>query len=117
AASYIAAHRAGWRSAKHALQWESTLATYAEPTFGKLSIQAIDRALVLTVLEPIWKTKPETANRVRGRIEAILDWAKVRGLRQGENPARWRGHLNHLLPATSKVRRVTHHAALPYAEL
>src|SRR5262249_8355045 len=79
--------------------------------------QAIDTTLVLKVLEPIWKTKPETANRVRGRIEAILDWAKVRGFRQGENPARWRGHLDHLLPARSKVSRVKHHAALPYAEL
>jgi integrase len=72
---------------------------------------------VLKVLEPIWKVKPETASRVRGRIEAILDWAKVRGLRQGENPARWRGHLDHLLPAKTKVRRVKHHAALPYAEM
>jgi integrase len=117
AASYIASHRAGWRNAKHAAQWENTLATYAEPVIGALSIQAIDTALVLKVLEPIWKTKPETANRLRGRIEAILDWAKVRGLRQGENPARWRGHLDHLLPARSKVRRVKHHAALPYAEL
>jgi integrase len=84
---------------------------------GALSIQAIDTNVVLRVLEPIWKTKPETASRVRGRIESILDWAKVRGLRQGENPARWRGHLDHLLPAKSKVRRVKHHAALPYAEL
>jgi integrase len=117
AASYIASHRAGWRSGKHAAQWENTLATYAEPVLGKLSIQAIDTTLVLKVLEPIWKPKPETASRVRGRIEAILDWAKVRGLRQGENPARWRGHLDHLLPARSKVRRVKHHAAVPYAEL
>jgi integrase len=117
AASYVASHRAGWRNDKHAAQWESTLAAYAEPVLGRLSIQVIDTALVLKVLEPIWKAKPETAGRVRGRIEAILDWAKVRGLRQGENPARWRGHLDHLLPAKSKVRRVKHHAALPYAEL
>jgi integrase len=117
AASYIASHKAGWRNAKHALQWGSTLETYAEPVLGGLSIQAIDINIVLRVLEPIWKTKPETASRVRGRIESILDWAKVRGLRQGENPARWRGHLDHLLPAKSKVRRVKHHAALPYAEL
>jgi len=117
AASYIASHRMGWRNAKHATQWENTLATYAEPVIGALSIQAIDTALVLKVLERIWKAKPETATRVRGRIEAILDWAKVRGLRQGENPARWRGHLDHLLPGRSKVRRVKHHAALPYAEL
>lgn len=117
AASYIASHRMGWRNAKHAGQWENTLSTYAEPVIGALSIQSIDTTLVLKVLEPIWKAKSETASRLRGRIEAILDWAKVRGLRQGENPARWRGHLDHLLPARSKVRRVKHHAALPYSEL
>jgi integrase len=117
AARYIAAHRSGWKNAKHASQWENTLATYAEPVLGALSIQAIDTAVVLKVVEPIWKAKPETANRVRGRIEAVLDWAKVRGLRQGENPARWRGHLDHLLPAKTKVRRVKHHAALPYADM
>lgn len=114
---YIAAHRAGWKADKHALLWESTLKTYAYPTMGKISVQAIDAALVLKVLEAIWKSKPETAGRVRGRIEAILDWAKSRGLRQGENPARWRGHLQYQLPARSKVRRVKHHPALPYAEL
>src|SRR5262245_34341419 len=117
ATKYIAAHRSGWKNAKHASQWENTLAAYAEPVLGALSIQAIDTALVLKVLEPIWQAKPETANRLRGRIEAILDWAKVRGLRQGENPARWRGHLDHLLPAKTKVRRVKHHAALPYADM
>src|SRR6516165_2727162 len=115
--AYIKAHRAGWRNGKHAGQWEATLGTYAEPLIGKLSVQAIDTALVLKVLEPIWTTKPETAGRVRGRIESILDWAKVRGYRVGENPARWKGHLDHLLPARGKVRRVEHHAALPYAEL
>ena len=117
AQNYIKAHRAGWRNGKHAGQWEATLATYAEPVIGKLSVQAIDTALVLKVLEPIWTTKPETAGRVRGRIESILDWAKVRGYRTGENPARWKGHLDHLLPARGKVRKVEHHAALPYAEL
>jgi integrase len=115
--SYIKAHRAGWRNGKHAGQWGATLATYAEPVIGKLSVQAIDTTLVFKVLEPIWTTKPETAGRVRGRIEAILDWAKVRGFRTGENPARWRGHLDKLLPARGKVRKVEHHAALPYAEL
>jgi len=84
---------------------------------GKLSVQAIDTAIVLKALEPIWTTKPETASRLRGRIEAVLDWAKVRGYRSGENPARWRGHLDKLLPARSKVRKVEHHAALPYAAL
>jgi integrase len=114
---YIAAHRPGWKNPKHALLWENTLATYAEPAIGKISVQAVDTGLVLRVLEPIWRTKPETAGRVRGRIEVILDWAKSRGLRQGENPARWRGHLQYQLPARSKVRRVKHHPALPYAEL
>jgi integrase len=93
------------------------LAAYAEPVIGKISVQAVDTGLVLKVLEPIWRTKPETAGRVRGRIEVILDWAKSRGLRQGENPARWRGHLQYQLPARSKMRRVKHHPALPYAEL
>jgi len=117
AESYIAAHRSGWRNAKHAAQWDATLATYAYPSIGALPVQAIDTGLVCKVLEPIWTAKPETAGRVRGRIEAILDWAKVRGYRAGENPARWRGHLDKLLPARSKVRQVEHHAALPYAEL
>jgi len=102
AEGYIKAHRAGWRNGKHASQWEATLATYAEPVIGKLSVQAIDTALVLKVLEPIWTEKPETAGRVRGRMESILDWAKVRGYRMGENPARWKGHLDHLLPARGK---------------
>jgi integrase len=115
--AYIAAHRAGWRNSKHAAQWEATLATYAGPIIGALPVQAIDTALVLKVLEPIWTAKPETAGRVRGRIESILDWAKVRGYRAGENPARWRGHLDKLLPARAKVRKVEHHAALLYAEL
>jgi len=114
---YIAAHRAGWRNGKHAAQWEATLATYAEPIIGALPVQAIDTALVLKCLEPMWTTKPETAGRLRGRIENVLDWAKVRGYRAGENPARWRGHLDKLLAARGKVRKVEHHAALPYAEL
>jgi integrase len=114
---YIEGHKAGWRNAKHAAQWESTLATYAEPVLGSLSVQAIDTTLVLKVLEPLWTTKTETAGRLRGRIETVLDWARVRGHRKGENPARWRGHLDKLLPARSKVRKVEHHAALPYTEL
>jgi integrase len=116
AQDYIKSHRAGWRNAKHAQQWENTLATYAEPVLGSLPVQAIDTALVLKAIEPIWATKPEMGSRVRGRIESIINWAKVRGYREGENPARWRGHLDHLLPARSKVRKVKHHAALPYAE-
>jgi len=117
AAAYIKAHRAGWRNVKHAAQWVTTLATYAGPVIGPLPVQAIDTAIVLKVLEPIWTEKPETASRLRGRIENVLDWARVRGYREGENPARWRGHLDKLLPARARVRRVKHHAALPYAEI
>lgn len=80
-------------------------------------MQAVDVGLVLKAIEPIWTVKPETASRVRGRIESILDWATARGYREGENPARWRSHLENLLPAHAKVRRVEHHAALPYAEM
>jgi integrase len=115
--AYLADNRAGWRNAKHATQWMATLTTYVAPIFGKLPVQTIDVALVLKVLRPIWTTKPETASRVRGRVERILDWAKVNGYRGGENPARWRGHLDHLLPSRTKVRAVTHHPALPYAEI
>jgi integrase len=104
---YIKAHQAGWKNAKHAAQWPATLEAYVYPIFG----------LVMKTLEPIWNTKPETASRVRGRIESVLDWATARGYRQGENPARWRGHLENLLPKKSKVRQVIHHAALPYAEM
>jgi integrase len=82
-----------------------------------LSVQSIDVALVMKALEPIWHTNPETASRLRGRIEAVLDWATVRGYRNGENPARWRGHLDKLLPARSKVHKVKHHSALPYNEM
>jgi integrase len=113
----VKAHRAGWRNAKHAYQWEATLAQYAAPVIGALSVQAVDTSLVLKVLEPIWTTKTETAGRLRGRIETVLDWAAVRGFRTGDNPARWRGHLDKLLPAPCKVRKVEHHAALPYAEV
>jgi integrase len=114
---YIASHQAAWRNAKHSAQWASTLQTYAFPVFGKLPTQAVDVGLVLKAIEPIWATKPETASRLRGRIESILDWATARGYRQGENPARWRGHLENLLPARAKVRSVQHHAALPYAQI
>ena len=114
---YIRSHGPGWRNAKHAGQWTSTLATYAFPIFGHLPVRSIDTELVLKALEPIWIEKPETASRVRGRIEAVLDWAKARKMRDGENPARWRGHLDKLLPKRSKVRKVEHHAALPFDAL
>ena len=117
AEAYVTAHRAGWRNLKHVGQWSATLSAYAYPIIGALPVQAVDTGLVLKVLEPIWTTKPETASRLRGRVESILDFAKVRDYRDGENPARWRGHLDQLLPARSKVREVEHHAALPYAEL
>jgi hypothetical protein len=95
---YIASHKAGWRNPKHAAQWPATLGTYVYPVFGSLSVQAVDVGLVMKAIEPIWVQKPETAGRVRGRIESVLDWATARGYRQGENPARWRGHLENLLP-------------------
>jgi integrase len=117
AESYIKAHRVSWRNAVHASQWESTLRAYAYPHIGALPVQSVDTSLVMKVLEPIWTVKPETGSRLRGRIETILNWAKVRGYREGENPARWKGHLDHLLPAKSKVRRVRHHAAMAYGEL
>ena len=114
---YIAAHHDSWKNAKHAAQWPATLETYAYPVFGELPVDAVDVDLVIKAVEPIWKIKTETASRLRGRIEAVLDWATVRRLRHGENPARWRGHLNRLLPQRSKVQKVQHHAALPYSEI
>jgi len=116
AEAYIAAHKVGWRNAKHAAQWTSTLASYVYPVIGGGPVQRVDTAAIMRILDPIWSSKPETANRVRGRIECVLDWATARKLRSGENPARWRGHLDKLLPARSKVRRVEHHPALPYAD-
>ncbi|MFJ2995694.1 tyrosine-type recombinase/integrase [Pandoraea sp. NPDC087047] len=116
AEAYIDAHKAGWKNTKHAAQWTSTLETYAAPVFKEIPISSIDTTLVMKVLEPIWKTKTETATRVRGRIESVLDWATVSGHRTGENPARWKGHLDHLLPKRSKVQKVEHHPALPYSD-
>jgi integrase len=117
AAAYIEAHRGSWRNQKHRDQWRNTLNSYASPFFGALPVQAVDVGLVMKVLEPIWQTKPETASRLRGRIEAVLDWAKVRGYRRDENPARWRSHLDKLLPARAKIQKVEHHPALPYDEI
>ena len=117
AEAYMAAHRVAWKNDKHAAQWSATLKSYAYPIIGELPLQLIDTTLVMKVIEPLWSEKPETASRLRGRIESVLDWATVRGYRQGENPARWRGHLDQLLPARAKVRKVKHHSALPYAEL
>ena len=114
---YIAAHESGWRNPKYRQQWANTLGTYAAPVIGKLDVSEVDTVHVLDILEPIWNEKIETAYRLRGRIEAILDWAKVRGLRGGENPARWSGHLVHLLPLGAKLIKRKPHATLPYAEL
>jgi integrase len=114
AEQYIADRREGWKNQKHAQQWATTLEQYAYPKIGDQSVSLIDTALVVGVLKPIWLTKPETARRVRSRIELILDWARAHGRRVGENPAR-RGHLDNLLP--SQTRSVKHHAALPLAEL
>lgn len=117
ATAYITAHRPSWKNAKHAAQWESTLATYCSPVFGALPVRSVDTPMVLRVLQPIWLTKAETANRLRGRIESILDWATVQKYRAGENPARWRGHLEHLLAAPNRTKRIEHHPALPWQEI
>lgn len=116
AASFITANAPEWKNAKHVDQWRNTLATYAHPRLGKRPVADVDTDAVVSVLEPIWTTKTETATRVRQRIEAVLDYAAVRRLRSGENPARWGGHLDMLLPKPTKVRKVEHHAALPYAD-
>lgn len=114
---YIAAHEKSWRNPKHRQQWANTLAEYAGPVIGAKDVAEVSTDDVLRILEPIWAEKAETAGRVRGRIENVLDWAKVRELRAGENPARWRGHLAHLLPARNKTKTVRHHPALPWREI
>jgi integrase len=113
---YIKAHAPAWRNPKHRAQWRSTLDTYVHPVIGDMPVTDVATAHVMAVLGPIWTIKPETATRVRGRIEAVLDYAKASEWRGGENPARWRGHLDNLLPARRKVRAVKHHAALPWTE-
>lgn len=113
----IANKRHGWRNAKHAAQWTSTLNTYVFPKLGDLNVEALETSHVTSVLNPIWTSKPETASRVRQRIEAVLDYATAQGLRVGSNPARWRGHLENLLAKPSFVRTVQHHAALDWREL
>jgi integrase len=117
AGHYLAAHDKAWRNPKHRAQWRNTLDTYAHPHFGDLPVGDVGTEHVLAALEPIWRVKPETATRVRGRIESVLDYATARDWRSGENPARWRGHLANLLPARSKVAPVEHHAALPWIEI
>ena len=117
ASEYMTDNAPGWRNAKHRDQWESTLTTYAYPHLGDVPVANVTTDHVLSVIKPIWQTKPETASRVRGRIEVILNAAKAKGLRSGENPAQWRGHLALMLPPRSKVAPVKHHAALPFPDL
>lgn len=114
---YLDAHSDTWTNAKHRQQWPNTLATYAGPVIGGLDVALIETGHVLKVLEPIWREKTETASRLRGRIESVLSWATTAGYRAGENPARWRGHLQNLLAMPTKIAKVEHHAALPYREL
>lgn len=115
--AFINAKSPEWKNAKHIGQWEATLTTYAFPTIRKLRVNEITLAHVMTILEPIWTEKTETAKRLRGRLESILDWATVRGYRTGENPARWKGHLDKLLASPKKVARVKHHAAIPVSDI
>lgn len=116
-AAYILQHGTAWKNLDHATQWRSSLKTYASPIIGKMSVADITTPHVMKVLNPIWQEKTETASRVRGRIEAVLGWASASGYRQGENPARWRDHLDNLLASRGKVHAVTHQPALPYSEM
>jgi integrase len=117
AEAYIAAHRHEWRNAKHGAQWVATLKEYASPHFGSIPVSRIDTADILRALTPIWTDRTSTAARLRGRVEKVLDWAKVAGHRQGENPARWRGHLQHSLSAPSKITKTRHHVALDWRQI
>jgi len=117
ATNHHLAKKDGWKNAKHAAQWTNTLTTYAYPVIGDLPVTAVDVAKIMEILEPIWMTKTETASRLRGRIESILDWATAKGYRTGDNPARLKGHLDHLLINRSVARKVEHHPALPYLEI
>ena len=117
ASALIDSKRRGWKNAKHAAQWSATLNTYAMPKLGDLDVKVIETVDVVAVLKVIWNEKPETASRVRQRIEAVLDYATAIGVRSGDNPARWRGHLDHLLPKPNKVRAVKHHAAMAYGDV
>lgn len=117
AETFIKNNAPSWKNTKHAQQWTNTLKTYAEPVIGTLPVALIETHHILDIIRPIWSSKNETARRVRGRIETILDAAKVEKLREGENPARWKGHLDKILPNPSKIQKVKHHSALPYQEI
>ena len=115
--AFLASYQSSWRNPKHRQQWRNTLDTYVYPSIGKLPVQAVDVAMVMKLLEPIWTAKPETAGRLRGRIESILDWATVRQFRTGDNPARWKGHLDQLLPKKGKIHKVRHQPAMHYRDV
>jgi integrase len=117
AENYHSQHESAWRNRKHAAQFLSTLRAYAFPVLGNMSVADIDTPAVLRAIESIWLEKTETASRVRGRIESVLDWCTVRGHRTGDNPARWKGHLAEVLPARGKVAKPVHHAAMPYRDI
>jgi len=117
ARKFIESKSSEWSNPKHAAQWSATLNTYASPVIGSLQVRDVNLGHITKILEPIWAIKTETASRVRGRIECVLDWATVHGYRDGENPARWKGHLDKILPKPSKVSKVEHHAALPHGEV
>ena len=117
AARYIQTHRRAWKNAKHARQWVRTLKTYARPVMGSKRVDIIVTEDVLKILTPIWTTKTETAKRVQGRVENILDYAAAHKYRDPLNPARWRGHLDKLLPKPARVKQVTHHPAMPHTEV
>jgi integrase len=114
---YMDAHEAGWGNSKHRQQWQNTLDTYVMPHMGEIAVGTVDSGAVMRVLEPIWHSKPETASRVRGRIESVLDFAAARAWRSGDNAARWKGHLSNLLPARAKLAPVEHHASLPWSAI
>lgn len=116
-ATYLKMKKAEWKNTKHASQWWNTLETYASPIIGNLLVRDVNQSHVMRIIEPLWSTKTETATRLRGRIESVLDWATVRGYRKGNNPARWKGHLDVLLATPGKIKKVTHHPALPYLGL
>jgi integrase len=116
AEGYIKDNETEWTNAKHRREWATTLSRYVYPVLGGLPVATINTPLVLKVVKPLWEHAPETASRVRGRIENVLGWATVHHYRTGDNPARWRGLLEHALPARAKIAKVKHHAALPYAQ-
>ncbi len=117
AKEFIHCRQEGWKNEKHKEQWKRTLEVYTFPIFGRHPVDQVSTELVLKAIRPIWYEKTETADRVRSRVENILDWAKIKGYRNEENPARWRGHLSFLLPSASKTKKVNHHKALSHHEI